>query len=304
MKRIIALLILGILFPHTPLRSQEGTKPTATIFTDANGDQAYLPAGFKVSDKQDERIIAKGLVVIGPDGSEFVWIPTQKTKLKRREFHSDFYGNSMTDYEDETSLKDYRAMASSVSKYGGFYMGRYEASYGGGKSTADYYPASKRVTEQQPGRIWVQFSPQDAVKACANMYKDNPTVQGFFPWGANWDTMLQWLVDSGNKTLREVSEDSSGWGNYSTTRSAARGFPRYTGANEHDKAGNLYDVAGNNWEWTRERYASYGYVMRGGGNSIMGGPCPGDRFPAAIRDPLPGSSHHPNVAFRVALYLK
>ena len=31
--------------------------------------------------------------------------------------------------------------------------------------------------------------------------------------------------------------------------------------------------------------------------------CPGSRYPAAIRDPLPGNNHHPNVCFRVALFL-
>ena len=31
--------------------------------------------------------------------------------------------------------------------------------------------------------------------------------------------------------------------------------------------------------------------------------CPGSRYPTAIRDPLPGNNHHPNVCFRVALFL-
>ena len=44
--------------------------------------------------------------------------------------------------------------------------------------------------------------------------------------------------------------------------------------------------------------------MRGGGYNLMGGSCPGDRYPAVLRDPLPGNDHHPNVTFRVALYVK
>ena len=294
------------LFPAEETCRESAAKENTTIteFIDVNGDKAYVPAGFTVSEKADERLISGGLVVIGPDGSEFVWIPTDKTPLKQRDFHCDFYGSPISDYKDETSLPEYRAMVKSVAKYGGFYMGRFEASYGGGKSSSDYYPASKRVTADSPGRIWVRFSPQDATKACANIYKDNPTVQGFFPWGANWDTMLQWLIDSGAKTLREISRDSSDWGNYSNNRFAPGASARYTGAYEQTKACNIYDLAGNNWEWTQERYASYGYVMRGGGSTIMGGPCRGDQFPAALRDPLPGSSHHPNVTFRVALYLK
>lgn len=44
-------------------------------YTDGNGDKATIPEGFKVSEKEDEKDISDGLVVIGPDGSEFVWVP-------------------------------------------------------------------------------------------------------------------------------------------------------------------------------------------------------------------------------------
>ena len=49
-------------------------------YEDANGDKATIPEGFKVSNKSEEegRDLTKvdtGLVVIGPDKSEFVWVP-------------------------------------------------------------------------------------------------------------------------------------------------------------------------------------------------------------------------------------
>ena len=47
----------------------------------------------------------------------------------------------------------------------------------------------------------------------------------------------------------------------------------------------------------------FGRVVRSGGYNLMGGACPGSRYPAAIRDPLPGNNHHPNVCFRAALFL-
>ena len=59
-----------------------------TVYTDKNGDVAYIPIEFSVSDKSDEQTIQSGLVVIGSDGSEFVWIPTDLTVLAVRDYGS------------------------------------------------------------------------------------------------------------------------------------------------------------------------------------------------------------------------
>ena len=55
-----------------------------TIFKDPNSSdkEAYIPKGFKVSGVADEQKIDTGLVVIAPDGSEFVWVPVNKTTLE------------------------------------------------------------------------------------------------------------------------------------------------------------------------------------------------------------------------------
>ena len=287
--------------PPTP----EVVTPTdLETYIDANGDTAYIPERFTVSERLDERNIKTGLVVIGPDGSEFVWVPTKDTPLRVRDFGSYFLHRSIPGYWDDTTQSAYQSMVRSVERYGGFFMGRYEASYGSGSSLADYVPASKPVTASQSGRIWVRFSPQDATVACQNLYRDNASVQGFFPWGINWDTMLQWLIDSGCKTFNEVASNSTSWGNYSDDTFSPNAGSSYTGAYEQAKANNIYDLAGNNWEWTQERNGSSNYVMRGGGSTLMGGGCSGSRYPAAVRDPLPGNSHHPNVCFRVGLFLR
>ena len=49
---------------------------TAT-YKDQNGDTAVIPNGFQVSERQGETLISEGLVVKGPDGSEFVWVPVE-----------------------------------------------------------------------------------------------------------------------------------------------------------------------------------------------------------------------------------
>ena len=44
-------------------------------YKDEKENTATVPEGFKVSEKAEEQIIDTGLVVIGPDDSEFVWVP-------------------------------------------------------------------------------------------------------------------------------------------------------------------------------------------------------------------------------------
>lgn len=282
-----------------PIHAGE-TASEKSKYTDKNGDIAIIPKDFTVSANEDEQTINTGLVVIGPDGSEFVWVPTTETPLSVRDFGSYVsWGSSFKDYYDETELESYMAMVASTQKYGGFYMGRYEASFGSGDAISNYVPASKRGSEP-----WVRFDPADTDAVCQNLYADNESVQGFFPWGINYDTTLQWLIDSCCKTQKEVASDSTSWGNYSNDNFSPNADGSATGVWEEAKANNIYDLAGNNWEWTQERYGSGSYVMRGGGYNLMGGACKGSDYPAALRDPLPGSDRHPNVAFRIALYLK
>ena len=267
------------------------------MYEDSNGDTAPVPKDFRVSSKEDEQTISTGLVIIDKYDNEYVWVPTDNTPLEAREFGSYFSGvGSIADYYDEEDAA-YLAMVNGVEKYHGFYVGRYEASKGD-----NGLPESKAILDESQGKIWVQFAPQDTQAVCEKLYEDNDTVNGFFLWGANWDTCLEWLVDSGNKTEGDISGDSSSWGNYSNDTFSENARGALTGAWEEAKANNIYDLAGNNWEWTQER-CGQNYVMRSGGYNLMGGPCPGDRYPAAIRDPLPGNNHHPNVTFRMGLYL-
>ena len=62
--------------PTTPVAEE-------TTFKDSNSSnkEAVIPKGFKVSGEPTEQKIDTGLVVIAPDGSEFVWVPVDKTTL-------------------------------------------------------------------------------------------------------------------------------------------------------------------------------------------------------------------------------
>ena len=137
-------------------RSPPGeTAAGKSVYTDANGDTAVIPARFTVSALEDKQTIRTGLVVISPDGSKFVWVPTTGTDLAMRDFGSYMGASGISGFRDETELETYQNMVKSVERYGGFYMGRFEASFDGGdssKSYINYVPASKRITDGEPGQ--------------------------------------------------------------------------------------------------------------------------------------------------------
>ena len=83
-------------------------------------------------------------------------------------------------------------------------------------------------------------------------------------WGCQWDRALDWIVarNGGNYSL---VMDSTEWGNYNdatfeyldtdgTTKmkNTARIIP--TGSTERNKKNNIYDMAGNVWDWTSEAH--------------------------------------------------
>ena len=55
--------------------------PYTTINSNGGKDTATIPKGFEVSEDPDEQTIETGLVVIAPDGSEFVWVPVPENEL-------------------------------------------------------------------------------------------------------------------------------------------------------------------------------------------------------------------------------
>ena len=89
-------------------------------------------------------------------------------------------------------------------------------------------------------------------------------------WGIQWDETLKWLIDTGEKTYAEIASDSTSWGNYknnsftyytntskSTATKSSGSISRIpSGAYEGANANNVFDLAGNVWDWTLESYGS------------------------------------------------
>ena len=156
----------------------------------------------------------------------------------------------------DSFVAEYKAMADSIKKYNGFYIGRYELT---GSVDSPTEKAGTSLTEQN----WYNL-----YKACQNVVQGKKNVKSTMIYGVQWDATMEWL----KKTIfkddpSKVDEDSSSWGNYSDSTGNAKidgksGSKQDTGFSEYWKANNIYDLAGNCREWTQEAYSTGSRVLR------------------------------------------
>ena len=153
----------------------------------------------------------------------------------------------------ESFVEEYKAMSNSIKKYNGFYIGRYELTANGEKTGAS-------LTDQN----WYNL-----YKACRNVVTGKDNLKSTMIYGVQWDAVCSWLEDSGFDT-----DDSRSWGNYNDSSGDAdvegAGSKQDTGFSEYWKANNIYDLAGNCWEWTQEAYSTNYRIERGGDYNLSG----------------------------------
>ena len=135
----------------------------------------------------------------------------------------------------ETMKSDYEEMIKSLEKYKGFYIGRYELTANGEKTGAT-----------QTDVNWYTLYINCTTLASGSKVKTRMI------WGLQWDVTCNWLDKSGYNIA-----DSNDWGNYS-------GSKKNTGFSESWKANNIYDFAGNCWEFTQEADRTNSRASRGG----------------------------------------
>ena len=157
-----------------------------------------------------------------PDFNEYVWIPMpDSSKFARVAWNGSYYADRMQNgthpLANSSETKKYweeadSNMIDSVRNNKGFYISRYEASEMN-STTAQ----SKRG--QKP---WIFVSRTEAKTASRNMKSE---INSHLIYGVEWDSILQWLLDSkatigaetsGTKTISidDIQSDSRSWGNY------------------------------------------------------------------------------------------
>ena len=172
---------------------------------------------------------------------------------KKESYYKTILGYDSPKAMAEAFTSDYANMIASIQKYGGFYIGRYELSNEGvqkGKATltnTNWYNSYKKCTTLNA----------------------SDKVESKMIWGIQWDLTCDFISKKGEQ---KSITDSTAWGNYNNSTGNAAvidgttkkyGSKQVTGYSEYWKANNIYDLAGNCYEWSQEAEGTSYRALRG-----------------------------------------
>ena len=159
--------------------------------------------------------------------------------------------------EFKTQLeREFAEMKTSVEKYHGFYIGRYETGAVSG---------AKAVTVK--GNL--DINKQTWYKLY-QMNKDMINVNGIkssMIWGSQWDQTMIWFDTQGG-AKKDYVYNSTGKGHYDATSTTT------TGSSTAYAVNNIYDMAGNGYDWTLEALDTTARILRGGDYNFSGSSSP------------------------------
>jgi len=279
--------------------------------SDGNGTAIPLPTGFYyvggdystglvISDKENDSIDASGTSM----GNQFVWIPVSNEETLNRldtNYIDEPYNNG---YEVEVS--EFNTMKTQVLKYGGFYIGRFEAGINSttlrDSATTDQTVVVKKgvapynyvdwgaslndaysIIQYEHGEDWEEdyytFQAHGAVYLSKNMYSGSTSITSNLVYGCQWDAMCRYIGDYTRTTPTKSNLE-------------------ITGNVNSDVSKNIYDLAGNCREWDMDVAYDMYRVTRGGDyiTSVSIDTCfTGDGE---------GCMGNKMIGFRVAIYIK
>ena len=191
------------------------------------------------------------------------------------------YGGLFT--SDELQ-QEYNKMIESVSKYGGFFVGRYETSYDGTDvaSVSGVKPMSAVTTS---GDRWYGLYDKQS-----KFTTSSDKMVSSMIWGSQYDAMLNWALTGTDRA--HVTANS--YGNHQGSSVGAVECGSYN--NGSDKINNIYDLEGNLREWTQEASSASGRAFRGGNYD--------GAYSPSLRNNTDPSAAGSTYGSRLSLYIK
>ena len=270
--------------------------------------------GIVISDNIHDQDKYENQETVGTDlkGNQYVWIPVDgilgkdgeiedvvnqegqidKVLLGRYNYIGDGVPSEMlfSKYAEETqeehnmsgakntiaqNINDFK---NSVKKYGGYYIARFESSQN---------VTTNKVESKYNQTVWTNITQIDAGKMCQNLYE-----------GIYSDLINSYAWDTAILFVQKYSGDTD-YSKQGRLQDSLANTGKATDGTNYDLRCNIYDMAGNCYEWTTETYKGdleFPCIIRGGVYSNI--------YNASIRIGSTIDSLGKNLSFRPILYFQ
>ena len=322
-------------FPDNTFTKKEGTIDTGLVIQDASGNEyvwVVVPrttAVYKTTGLGKTTFTDADYTSIENDLNEYT-----KTYRGSTSYSDTWYADEKNEgWLSETEYKTLKnSMLKSVYENGGFYVGRYEAGIGtnrtsksatnsDGKYTIEGMPTPVSKADAYP---YTYVTRTQAQNLASNVNSGTKTSSLMF--GVQWDLVLAFMSkDTAKVTSTSIlTSNSTTIGNYKDNlwtiknanaqylssgkfvqcpnpfkKESSSEILLTTGADSSFSVQNIYDIAGNVWEWTLEKTsdASYPCARRGGSYGVGG-----SNGPAPNRGNYSTANANYGVGFRLSLW--
>mgnify|MGYP000091975920 CR=1 FL=1 len=229
---------------------------------------APIPTGFEVSTVSGENTISGGLV-IKEGANEYVFIPCTEENYTEDSFGplinydsqnqlDSCYGDNYYNYANDFNYaQDKTDIETSINKYKGFYVGRYETTINNGTIGSQKGATVLTAYTKLPNDKYYRW--YGLYKAQKDLYGNNSNVFSSMITSKEWNTIMTF----------------TGYGDAKRAESTYTKEPDLSGSaykgttDTYDLTKNIYDLAGNVDEWTLTTGSSTrSRVSRGGSYGI------------------------------------
>ena len=143
-----------------------------------------------------------------------------------------------SDETENSTAKNLQGFIESVRDNGGYYIARYEASYGGGNKALSKPSTSTTLPISSPtGTLWNFMTQPYASAVCRSMYTENTEIECDLVNSYAWDTAIVYIQKCADSAYSKAVDGN--------------GILKNTGSTGDEKC-KINDMAKNCYEWTTE----------------------------------------------------